>query len=139
MRCIELASAGRGTLDPRGLSASEIAGGLRLEESRSLVAGEIDSFFPRARRAADEWREHREAFMMERLLAGRHPDTDPAFWDGYVPVAAAIPPNGGFGLAGYDLQIVSAFVIVPGAIIAIIALAVVRSRLRRSAANRATR
>ncbi|HXH61405.1 MAG TPA: hypothetical protein VNI20_08605 [Fimbriimonadaceae bacterium] len=32
---------------------------------------------------AKEYQDHRTEFMMERLKAGRHPDTDPKFWDGY--------------------------------------------------------
>lgn len=40
--------------------------------------------FGRLRKEAETWQQERTAFMMSRLKAGRHPDTDPNFWDGYV-------------------------------------------------------
>jgi hypothetical protein len=40
--------------------------------------------FGRLRKEAEAWQQQRTAFMMARLKAGRHPDTDPHFWDGYV-------------------------------------------------------
>ena len=44
----------------------------------------IKSEFLRLREEADSWQKDRTDFMMARLKAGRHPDTDPHFWDGYV-------------------------------------------------------
>ena len=44
----------------------------------------IVSEFHRLREEADSWQKDRTDFMMVRLKAGRHPDTDPYFWDGYV-------------------------------------------------------
>lgn len=38
--------------------------------------------YHRLRGLADKWNDDRQAFMMARLKAGRHPDTDPHFWDG---------------------------------------------------------
>ena len=35
------------------------------------------------RREADHWQDSRTGFMLARLSAGRHPDTDPTFWNGY--------------------------------------------------------
>jgi hypothetical protein len=29
------------------------------------------------------WQEKRIAYMMDRLTAGRHPDTDPSFWNDF--------------------------------------------------------
>jgi hypothetical protein len=40
----------------------------------------IDSNYVRLRTEADAWQARRTAYMMERLTAGRHPDTDPTFW-----------------------------------------------------------
>lgn len=40
--------------------------------------------FLHLRREADAWQARRTAFMEERLKAGRHPDTDPTFWNGWV-------------------------------------------------------
>lgn len=36
--------------------------------------------FLRLRKEAEAWHASRSAYMMERLQAGRHPDTDPTFW-----------------------------------------------------------
>jgi hypothetical protein len=44
----------------------------------------IKSEFLRLREEADSWQKDRTDFMMVRLKAGRHPDTDSHFWDGYV-------------------------------------------------------
>jgi hypothetical protein len=44
----------------------------------------LDPAFVKLRAEADAWHAARTAFMMERLEAGRHPDTDPHFWDGYT-------------------------------------------------------
>jgi len=44
----------------------------------------IQSEFRRLRLDADQWLSERTAFMVSRLKEGRHPDTDPHFWDGYV-------------------------------------------------------
>jgi hypothetical protein len=35
------------------------------------------------RRMAEERNAHRTAYMLSRLKAGRHPDTDPNFWNNY--------------------------------------------------------
>jgi len=43
----------------------------------------VRSNFTRLRSEADQWHRQREAFMVARLADGRHPDTDPKFWEGY--------------------------------------------------------
>ena len=46
------------------------------------------------RREADVWQAKRTAFMLARLTAGRHPDTDPTFWAGwhdYGPPQIPVP------------------------------------------------
>jgi tetratricopeptide (TPR) repeat protein len=59
LRCRELIDAGKGSMLP-------------------------DPAYAKLRAEADAWQAARTAFMMERLKAGRHPDTDPHFWDGYT-------------------------------------------------------
>lgn len=44
--------------------------------------------FTRLRAEADQWQAHRTEFMMTRLKAGRHPDIDPDFWNGYTEAPA---------------------------------------------------
>lgn len=46
----------------------------------------LEQSFRSLRRAADKYHAHRTEFMLERLKAGRHPDTDASFWDGYQEV-----------------------------------------------------
>lgn len=67
----------------------------KLEEStldqadRPYVEGE----YKRLRKEADDYASARQSFMVERLRVGRHPDTDPAFWDGWVePPAPEVQP-----------------------------------------------
>ncbi len=39
--------------------------------------------YRRLREEAEEYQAKRTAFMMARLQQGRHPDTDPTFWQGW--------------------------------------------------------
>jgi hypothetical protein len=60
-----------------------------------FVAAEklLDPAFVKLRAEADLWQAARTAFMMKRLKEGRHPDTDPHFWDGYTErPAPTLPP-----------------------------------------------
>ncbi|MEO6812217.1 MAG: hypothetical protein ABI353_24175 [Isosphaeraceae bacterium] len=59
--------------------------GLREEDQDIVLAT-----FHAQRAAAEQWQQARVAFMTARLNAGRHPDTDPTFWDGY---SAPVPPE----------------------------------------------
>lgn len=47
------------------------------------AAKRLDADFDDLRAEADAWHAKRTAFMNERLEQGRHPDTDPHFWDIY--------------------------------------------------------
>jgi hypothetical protein len=49
-----------------------------------------DSNYARLRKEAEQWQAKRTAYMMVRLRAGRHPDTDPTFWAEYKETPA--PP-----------------------------------------------
>lgn len=44
---------------------------------------QLERFYRLARTEADDYQQRRTDFMMARLKAGRHPDTDPTFWNGY--------------------------------------------------------
>lgn len=43
----------------------------------------VHEYYEPAARAAQHWHEHRRAFMLGQLDAGRHPDTHPDFWKDY--------------------------------------------------------
>jgi len=53
----------------------------------------LDTAFLKLRAEADAWHAARDAFMMSRLRAGRHPDTDPSFWRGYTERPASGLPT----------------------------------------------
>jgi hypothetical protein len=44
----------------------------------------LELAFRKLRAEADAWHAARTSFMARRLEEGRHPDTDPRFWDGYA-------------------------------------------------------
>jgi hypothetical protein len=88
---------------PRGDSLIKLAGDIG---EQSLTRDEIPAYFTAARAEADRWQEHRTAYMSDRLRTGRHPDTDPTFWNDYRDTPPPLPPNGFFGLAGTSLGIV---------------------------------
>lgn len=51
-----------------------------LEEARR---DELDAWFPEARASADAWRASRNGYLVAKIAEGNHPDSDPAFWDGW--------------------------------------------------------
>ena len=108
LRAFELIDAGRRSLDPDAptdpaMLKEQIKAGLYVghydkANERMVVEdsagpqdeGEIQRVFARLRAEADAWQKARLALMLPRLEAGRHPDTDPDFWQGYVE---APPPS----------------------------------------------
>jgi hypothetical protein len=76
LRMTELIANGRGSLGGGTPRAGRIILG-------AGTRAEADYQFHRLRAEADAWQKNREAYMMPRLRAGRHPDTDPAFWADY--------------------------------------------------------
>lgn len=55
--------------------------------------GELDAYYTAARR---------QAFMMEKLAAGKHPDTDADFWRGFDGGSPPpLPGSGHWGLEGF--------------------------------------
>ncbi len=106
LRVAELIDAGGRSLNPNGPGAEAIRAEIervryrgRLEEGDELA---VEEFYPRARRAADEWSASREAFIGARLDEGRHPDGEGAesFWDGWDEPAAPALPDGLLGMSG---------------------------------------
>lgn len=99
LRAQELARAGRPSMhpslreqDPEFLARID-GFGLYFVDYEGQETGALKAFFDKARTAADEWHTKRTAFMTERLQAGRHPDTDPTFWDGYRETKPPTPPG----------------------------------------------
>lgn len=74
-RAEELEKAGKkGKLDFYMISGAQ----------QGFVAEDTRQEFVRLRKEADDWQARRTTFMLERLKTGRHPDTDPTFWEGWV-------------------------------------------------------
>jgi tetratricopeptide (TPR) repeat protein len=66
-----------------------------VQTSMATEPDKIFDFYAAARASADQWASNREAYMLERLQAGQHPDTDPAFWDAWndQPAMPAAPTS----------------------------------------------
>lgn len=66
--------------------------GLRIQREQKAW---VESIYPGLRKEAEEWQAKRTDYMLARLHAGSHPDTDPAFWRDYKdtpPPAMPVPP-----------------------------------------------
>ena len=101
LRCRELLAKGKKSLmpdDKKGLTSEQK---LRIDnESTQMLGGEvrvnlqnqtaIETVYNRLRSEAETWQTRRTAYMMTRLKAGRHPDTDKTFWRDWRDTA---PPS----------------------------------------------
>jgi hypothetical protein len=85
LRCRELIAAGRPSLCPDAPVGDALAQRLHLKwaaihEPRQR---EIQTQYRALRAEAEAWQKMRTLFMMTRLAAGHHPDTDAGFWNGW--------------------------------------------------------
>jgi len=60
---------------------TRISGGGYMEPQSRIS----DEAYAKLKKNGEEFRRYREEYMLSRLKAGGHPDTDPSFWDGYRP------------------------------------------------------
>jgi hypothetical protein len=83
LRCRELIDAGKDSILPDAPKGEALKSMLPRPD---FVMAEklLDPAFVKLRAEANAWQAARTAFMVERLKEGRHPDTDPHFWDGYT-------------------------------------------------------
>ena len=136
LRCIELIRNGKKSNHPSSPSGEDLVKLIEYYGYQSRDEADVGAYFPKARANADEWHKAREKFMLSRLQAGRHPDTDSTFWDGYVEVEAITIPN---GILGYSRHAVyeSAPLVFAAAVVAIVGILLIRLmrrlRLRREA------
>lgn len=100
LRCQELLDAGRGSLYPDAMTdgGAEFAteateDGLRLLGLGVTRESEIASFYRRARQEAQDWNRAKSAYMLAKLRAGAHPDTDADFWAGFEESTAPALPG----------------------------------------------
>lgn len=60
-------------------------------DSMNEVSSEDTTAYRSLRSEADEWEKKRTAYMMARLSAGRHPDTDSTFWSDWHDSGPPVP------------------------------------------------
>lgn len=92
LRCHELIDAGQRSLYPGSPTGEALKSILPAPD---FVAAELllDPAFAELRAEAESWHANRIEFMNLRLKAGRHPDTDSDFWDGYIESPAPQLPS----------------------------------------------
>lgn len=92
LRCNELVDSGRGSLLPGAPTGNILK---ELLPQPGFVNGELllDPAFKRLRGEAEEWHQARVSFLSRRLEEGRHPDTDPNFWEGFIATPAPELPS----------------------------------------------
>lgn len=84
LRSRELIAGGSRSLDPGApRDAEALITHLRFVSINPLTSeneSHNKAVYPALRANANTWQKHRIAYLTERLVAGRHPDTDAAFW-----------------------------------------------------------
>lgn len=95
-------------------------------------AKESKQEFLKLRSDAEEWKKERDDFMIARMNQGKHPDTDPDFWKGYVeqPKPKLWRPPFWETWDPYDVALKS-FLLVLGSIAAIIIVIMFRRASQR--------
>ncbi|QEF98095.1 hypothetical protein Mal15_21420 [Stieleria maiorica] len=92
LRCMELVDSGQHSFLPDAPKGENLKA---LLPPPDFVKAELllDPAYRQLRTEADAWHAERVAFMSRRLQTGRHPDTDPSFWDGYTARPAPELPS----------------------------------------------
>lgn len=128
LRMKELLESGKKSLAPQGESP------MTIDDVLSLVAvmekEELERFYSDARREADAWRASRNAYILERLNRGEHPDTHPDFWNAWQEPPKVAFPDGFFGRAGPEARILRLKVFGVGFVAFVISIFVLRWRWR---------
>lgn len=83
MRCEELIDAGKRSLHPGVPAGTELKEWLGADRHPVQAKEALAEDYATLRAEADLRHRDRTAFMLARLQAGRHPDTDSEFWTGY--------------------------------------------------------
>jgi hypothetical protein len=91
LRCCELIDTGKTSMLPDAPKGEKLK--TMLFHAEWVPGDGIDAVFAKIRAEADAWHAARTAFMMSRLKEGRHPDTDPRFWQGYTERTAPGLPS----------------------------------------------
>ncbi|HTE20506.1 MAG TPA: hypothetical protein VK689_19240, partial [Armatimonadota bacterium] len=105
----------RRSLHPQAPTGSALKEWLGLHSHMVENTAPLDREYQELRREADARHRLRTEFMLARLQAGRHPDTDPGFWSGYRdprrPALSDYSPSRAWAAAGG----IAALLVVAGA------------------------
>jgi len=85
LRCDELVDSHHGSLIPGAPQGKALKDAIVVGERNWDLTDKDKQVYLKLRREADVWQKARTDYMMARLTAGRHPDTDPTFWNDYHP------------------------------------------------------
>jgi len=112
LRCRELLQAGKHSFAIKDERPGETWEQLTARLSHSVAnKSNLEDRFKILRDEADRWQSERDTYMLTRLRTGRHPDTDPTFWNDYH----SSPPPSLDGPWIYDVAgNVAAYMIVKG-------------------------
>jgi tetratricopeptide (TPR) repeat protein len=105
LRCEELFAAGKRSFHPdldSVLDESRVLETVRAIGHPAPDLDDLKTYFTKARAAAEDWAKAREDFMLTKLNAGKHPDTDADFWTGYTETPPPALPNGILGFSSYE-------------------------------------
>ncbi len=83
MREEELLKRGKRPIYSEPLREGKLADLTMVENTRS---DDMKRYFTALRKNGDDYHSNRTEFMLAKLKEGKHPDTHPDFWDGYVEV-----------------------------------------------------
>ncbi len=102
MRCEELIKAGKGSMHPDAPKGNDLSDALA--RGYFMASNDLEAAYPKLRAEADAWQKARTEFMTRRLKEGRHPDTDPKFWQGYVERPAPKLPSRATGQSQAEIK-----------------------------------
>jgi hypothetical protein len=142
LRCRELIDAGKGSMlpgAPRGEGLKSLLSRSDFAEPDFVGADELlGPAFQKLRAEADAWQSARTAFMTRRLKEGRHPDTDPSFWNGYTERPApglptkSVPEAFSARLALRQRTFLSVIISVPALAAGLLVIRSAKARRRRA-------
>lgn len=110
LRLQELARSGRTSLYPGSLPAPKLATAFDPHNAEMFLNAYVSNgeepkdrlaTYKALRQEANDWHARRTAFMLERLKAGRHPDTDATFWSGWDDGSPPALPEQSFWQSEY--------------------------------------
>jgi tetratricopeptide (TPR) repeat protein len=136
LRCRELLDAGRTSLAPENFTNQSRWVG---KHAQGITNPQnVEEKYKELRQEADTWQKARASYMLPLLKAGRHPDTDTTFWNGYhstpapsldIPWSKEVQGNVGTRLYQF-LNILPAFFLLGIILLPIFVIRLITRRVR---------